>query len=51
MKSVSVYLSTRGYGDWMPRRHSMYSAAYATAPVSEPPPVADEAQNRLFIGK
>ncbi|XP_037037209.1 PDF receptor isoform X2 [Bradysia coprophila] len=44
LKSISVYLSTRGYGDWNPRRHSMFSANYATAPVSEPPAV-DETPN------
>ena len=34
MKSLSVYLSIRGY-EWRQRRQSMYSAAYATAPDTE----------------
>lgn len=34
MKSLSVYLSLRGY-EWRQRRQSMYSAAYATAPDTE----------------
>lgn len=34
MKSLSVYLSLRGY-EWRQRRQSMYSAAYVTAPDTE----------------
>lgn len=34
VKSLSVYLSLRGY-EWRQRRHSMYSAAYATAPDTD----------------
>lgn len=37
LKSLSVYMSLRGYPDWIPRRQSMFSAAYATAPVTEAP--------------
>lgn len=31
MKSLGVYMSLRGNLDWIPRRHSMFSGAYATA--------------------
>lgn len=34
LKSLSVYLSLRGY-EWRQPRQSMYSAAYATAPDTE----------------
>lgn len=46
MKSLSVFMSIRGYGDWAPRRQSMFSAAYVTAPDTEPP-IIHETQNRF----
>lgn len=37
IKSIGVYMSLRGHLDWLPRRHSMFSGAYATAPDTELP--------------
>ncbi|XP_055843388.1 PDF receptor isoform X2 [Episyrphus balteatus] len=34
-KSITVYMSSRGHPDWAPRRGSMFSAGYNTAPASE----------------
>lgn len=31
MKNVTVYMTVRGYGQWDPRRPSVFSAAYVTA--------------------
>lgn len=39
-------MSVRGYGTWAPRRQSMFSAAYVTAPDTEPP-ITHEINNRL----
>lgn len=44
MKSLGVYMSLRGHLDWLPRRHSMFSGAYATAADNEQQ--CNENQNR-----
>uniref|UniRef100_A0A1A9W8S2 G-protein coupled receptors family 2 profile 2 domain-containing protein n=1 Tax=Glossina brevipalpis TaxID=37001 RepID=A0A1A9W8S2_9MUSC len=35
LKSLAVYMSVRGHPEWVPKRASMYSAAYNTAPDTE----------------
>ncbi|EDW07698.2 PDF receptor isoform X2 [Drosophila mojavensis] len=37
LKSLAVWMSVRGHPEWVPKRASMYSAAYNTAPDTEPP--------------
>lgn len=44
VKSIAVYMSLRGHLDWIPRRHSMFSAAI---PDLELP--RSEANNRWSI--
>ncbi|XP_037823149.1 PDF receptor isoform X2 [Lucilia sericata] len=35
LKSLAVFMSLRGHPEWVPKRASMYSAAYNTAPDTE----------------
>ncbi|XP_030377972.1 PDF receptor [Scaptodrosophila lebanonensis] len=35
LKSLAVYMSVRGHSEWVPKRTSMYSAAYNTAPDTD----------------
>ncbi|XP_030080102.1 PDF receptor isoform X2 [Drosophila hydei] len=37
LKSLAVWMSVRGHPEWVPKRASMYSAAYNTAPDTEAP--------------
>ncbi|KRF80615.1 uncharacterized protein Dvir_GJ16778, isoform B [Drosophila virilis] len=36
LKSIAVWLSVRGHPEWAPKRPSMYSGAYNTAPDTDP---------------
>ncbi|KAM7349820.1 pigment-dispersing factor receptor isoform 2-T7 [Cochliomyia hominivorax] len=44
LKSLAVFMSVRGHPEWVPKRASMYSAAYNTAPDTENHP-ADNKRN------
>lgn len=35
LKSLAVFMSLRGHPEWVPKRASMYSAGYNTAPDTE----------------
>lgn len=35
LKSLAVYMSVRGHPEWVPKRASMFSGAYNTAPDTE----------------
>ncbi|XP_004531167.1 PDF receptor isoform X1 [Ceratitis capitata] len=37
LKSLAVYMSVRGHPEWAPKRASMFSGAYNTAPDTEAP--------------
>lgn len=35
LKSLTVWMSVRGHSEWVPKRASMYSGAYNTAPDTD----------------
>ncbi|KAH8386873.1 hypothetical protein KR093_003156, partial [Drosophila rubida] len=55
LKSLAVWMSVRGHPEWVPKRASMYSGAYNTAPDTDalqqpgdaPPPSATTAGKRV----
>ncbi|XP_037935677.1 PDF receptor [Teleopsis dalmanni] len=45
LKSLAVYMSVRGHPEWVPKRASMLSGAYNTAPDTEGHPQPDGKRN------